>query len=310
MRWRKLGIVWAPPGAKSWARSHASLPTPVVIDADVIRVFVTCLDDLGRGRPTWVDVSAHCPTRVLATSDAPLLDIGRPGTFDDNGLMVTSVLRLESNVYALLYAGFELCTHVRYRIFTGAALSTDFGRTFKRISECRILDRSNDELYFRCGAFMLRTGDTFRLWYIAGSEWIDLGDGKPLPVYHLRYQESPDPFSWHATGKVSMDIADPDEHGFGRPWVVQKEDDDTKLKLFYSVRRISLGAYRLGYAEGTTGLDWHRKDAQLGLDVTPGSFDGGAIMYCAVVTVHGQTYCFYNGDNFGRNGFAVAALES
>jgi hypothetical protein len=104
-----------------------------------------------------------------------------------------------------------------------------------------------------------------------------------------------------------MAITGADEHGFGRPWVVRRGQAD--YQLFYSVRRRSLRAYRLGYAESVDGIEWRRRDDQMGLDTTPGAFDGTAIMYSAVIDAGGRTYCFYNGDGFGERGFGVAVLE-
>ena len=68
-------------------------------------------------------------------------------------------------------------------------------------------------------------------------------------------------------------------------------------------------AYRLGYAESPDGVRWERKDAQLGLDAGPDAYDDRAIMYAAPVQIGDSTYCFYNGNDFGRDGFAVAIRE-
>ena len=51
-------------------------------------------------------------------------------------------------------------------------------------------------------------------------------------------------------------------------------------------------------------------DDRLNLDVTPGSFDSDAIMYAAPIEVDGRLYVFYNGNDFGRAGFALAELEA
>lgn len=305
MKWRKLGLVWNTDGAREWARSHATLPTPIRLNDEVIRVFVTCLDNQGRGRPTFVDVSAHDPTCVISASNRVALDLGAAGTFDDNGLAAVSVVQISPNTLFMYYAGFELCTHIRYRIFTGLAVSHDGGKSFKRHSRTPILDRTDDELFFRCGPFAMFDEGLFKLWYVAGSEWTDLA-GKAMPVYDLRYQESKDGIHWSDQGVLSMAITEEDEHGFGRPWVVKRGPND--YQLFYSIRRRSFAAYRLGYAESKDGIKWVRKDHEMGLDVTPGSFDSDAIMYSAVITVGDKTYCFYNGNNFGEHGFGVAEL--
>jgi len=305
MKWRKLGVVWNTPGRQGWSRSHAMGPTPVLLQKGEIRVFLTTLDAEGRGRPMYVDVSARDPMHVLRVSERPLMDIGEPGTFDDNGLMPLSIVQSAPGELRMYYSGFELCRHIRYRILSGAAVSTDGGESFQRVGRTPLLERSSQELYFRGGPFVVREGDRYRMWYVAGSEWTEI-NGKTMPVYDLRYQESADGLSWAPEGTVSMRITDPDEHGFGRPWVVQREPGT--YELFYSVRRRSFGAYRLGYARSADGLHWTRMDDRMGLDVTPGGFDSEAAMYSAVVHVDGRVFCFYNGNNFGATGFGVAEL--
>ena len=305
MKWNKLGIVWNTDGSKAWAKTHGMGPTPFRLNNDVIRIFITCLDDQGRGRPGYVDVAAQDPTCVLGVSPCEVLDIGEPGTFDDNGLMAISVVQTDPSTLFMYFAGFELCTHIRYRIFSGLAVSKNGGASFKRHSRTPILDRTDGELFFRGGPFAMFDDGVFKIWYVAGSEWTNL-NSKPMPVYDLRYQESKDGIHWADSGTLSMAITGEDEHGFGRPWVVKRGPND--YQLFYSIRRRSFAAYRLGYAESTDGINWIRKDGEMGLDVSPGEFDSDAIMYSAVISVGDRTYCFYNGNNFGEQGFGVAEL--
>lgn len=306
MRWEKLGLVFRPNGLMSWAKSHAMIPTPVLVSKEVIRVFLTFCDDKGIGRPGYIDVSASDPLKVLGISQHPLLDVGKPGTFDESGLLTCSVTDIGGGTMYMYYAGFELGTKIRYRLLTGLAISNDGGNTFTRHAPTPVLERSASEMYFRGGPFCLHMPQRFRLWYVAGSDWVDL-DGKLAPVYDIRYVESKDGIHWPDTGEVQIPITDPDEHGFGRPYVIPKSDGG--YRMFYSVRRRSFGAYRLGYAESADGRVWKRMDDQLNLNVTPGSFDSDAIMYAAPIEIHGKLYVFYNGNEFGRDGFAVAVLK-
>ena len=306
MQWRKLGLVYGPDGTSDWARTHAMIPTPVLLDEDVVRVFATFCDEDGIGRPGYVDVAASDPTSVLGVSAEPLLDIGEPGTFDENGVLTCSVLQVAPGCWHLYYAGFELGTKIRYRLLTGLARSNDDGRTFHRVKRVPVLDRSDTELFFRGGPWCTKEGGLFRMWYVAGSGWLDL-TGKPMPMYDLRYVESRDGVNWPPEGEVHVAITRPDEHGFGRPCVIPKPGGG--YRMFYSVRRKSLSAYRLGYAESTDGRSWQRLDEQLNLDVSPGSFDSEAIMYAAPLQIGSKLYVFYNGNDFGRDGFAVALLE-
>ena len=307
MRWRKLGLVYAPDGSTEWARSHAMVPTPVRLDSGRIRVFVTFCDSAGIGRPGFVDVSASNPLEVLRVSSEPLLELGKPGTFDENGVLACSVVDLGDGRMYMYYVGFELGTKIRYRLLTGLAISTNGGESFERYADVPILDRSHSELYFRGGPYCLHDGARFDLWYVAGSEWTQL-DGKAMPVYDIMHASSTDGIHWPAKGELQIGITDPDEHGFGRPCVIAKPGGG--YRMFYSVRRKSFGAYRMGYAESDDGRNWVRMDDRIGLDVTPGSFDSDAIMYAAPLEIDGVLHVFYNGNDFGRDGFAVARLES
>ena len=203
MKWIKLGVVWNTDGKQAWSRSHAMGPTPFLLDEKTIRVFLTTLDEQGRGRPMFVDVAADNPTRVLNVSDCPLLDIGVPGTFDDNGLMAISFVQTKPGELFMYYAGFEICTQIRYRILSGLAISADGGESFKRYSKAPILERTSEELYFRGGPFAMLDEGVFKLWYVAGSEWTRL-NGKAMPVYDLRYLESTDGIHWADRGTLSM----------------------------------------------------------------------------------------------------------
>lgn len=238
-------------------------------------------------------------------SNHSVLDVSVRGAFDDKGLMATSVLRLKTGELFMYYAGFEICTKIRYRIFSGLANSFDGGESFERFSRASVLDWTESELFFRCDPFVMLDNGVFKLWYVGGSEWTTL-NGKEMPVYDLHYKESRDGIFWSGPGRLSMAITCEDEHGFGRPWVTKRGPND--YQLFYSIRRRSFNAYRLGYAESSDGVLWERKDDEMGLDVSSDGFDSHAIMYSDVITAKGGTYYFYNGNNFSEDGFAVAEL--
>ena len=88
MRWRKFGIVFRPDTSLPWSRSHAMVPTPLLMpELGVLRVFYTACDDAGIGRPSYVDLDPQDPTRIVSACTRPLLDIGKPGTFDENGVI-------------------------------------------------------------------------------------------------------------------------------------------------------------------------------------------------------------------------------
>ncbi len=306
MRWKKLGIVYNSTGREEWQTSHAQVPTPYLLNEDVLRLFYTAWDSQGRGRPTYVDVDAADPMRVIAPAGRPLMDFGRPGAFDDNGLILCSLVANDDGTLLMYYAGFQLFTKIRYTLLAGLAISRDNGESFVRHSLCPILERSDEELFLRAGPCVLRDEGLYKMWYVSGASW-KMIQGREMPVYDIRYLESADGFRWPSTGKQVMTASREDEYGFGRPWVLKKPEG---YAMTYCIRRISFNKHRLGYAESVDGLNWRRADEALNLDVGPAPYDSDTMMSSAVITLRGRTYCFYNGNDFGRTGIAAALLET
>ena len=305
MKWRKLGLVYCPDGSLWWARSHAMIPTPVQINDARVRVFITCCDDQGLGRVGHVDVDANNPVRVLDVCSEPVLGIGDDGTFDENGALVCSVVGANGGFF-MYYVGFELGRKIRYRLLTGCATARNSAGPFERVWAVPVLERSEGELYFRCGPFVRHEDGRFRMWYVAGSGWEEVA-GQTKPVYEIRYLESEDGIHWPRRGHACIALEKENEHGFGRPYVIRHEG---KYRMFYSVRRRDVASYRLGYAESDDGLHWERKDEEMGLDVSEDGWDSEMICYSAVIQLNGRWYMFYNGNDFGRTGFGVAELLS
>jgi predicted GH43/DUF377 family glycosyl hydrolase len=304
MEWIKRGLVYRVDQHAPKGTVRAMVPTPLLIDDSTIRVFLTICDADNVGRPYFVDLDAHDPTKLIACSNSALMEPGLPGTFDNRGIVCAQVIREADGSLLMYYSGFEPANDVRYRIFMGLARSTDHGEHFVRVQDEPILGPTTAESMFRCAPFVLQTEAGYRMWYTAGSSW-ETVNGKAVPRYSLKHLWSNDGIQWGDEGTPCMQLED-DEHGMGRPWITRAADGE--LHLYYSVRRISLGAYRMGYASSRDGLEWTRQDRVLGLDVSETGFDSQAMSYTALLTVHGKTYCFYNGNAFGQDGFAVAEM--
>src|SRR5262245_32753369 len=141
MCWRKLGLVYRPTGDRPWALEYAHLPTPVILEPGYIRVYFAGLDAEKFGRMGYVDVDARDPTRVLAESQEPALQIGLPGEFDDCGVNPSCVLKVNDE-WRMYYIGWQRSHRVPYHLFAGAAAAPD-GRRFTRLSRKPVLDRTD-----------------------------------------------------------------------------------------------------------------------------------------------------------------------
>jgi hypothetical protein len=245
------------------------------------------------------------PTRVVGVSERPVLDIGVPGRFDDNGVTPLSIVRLDDGTLRLYYAGWQLGVRVRYFLFTGLAESRDGGETFQRVRQVPILDRTDAEPNLRSSSFVRPAAEGWRMWYGAGSDWVTSAAGAVRPAYAMRTMTSADGVTWPDEGRVCLE-PEPGEHGYSRPAVVERGG---RLCMWYSRRSLEEG-YRMGYAESDDGLHWTRMDDQAVLAPSGGdAWDGQEVSLASIEQTPAGTYLFYNGNQHGRTGFGVAVAE-
>lgn len=305
MQWEKKGLIYCPKGERTWQIQSAMLPTAILLE-DKLRIFLGICDKNNVGRIGYVDVNPSNPSEVLAVSKKPVLDIGRAGCFDDNGVVPISILEEKGKIY-LYYIGFQLGVQIPYYMFGGLAISTDGGNTFKRISESPILDRRDDEVYARCGINVIKDEEKYKMWYIGSNQkgWVQSG-GKLRPLYIMKYVESKDGICWTEASIQCMEYKNADEHGFGRPYVWKEQEI---YKMLYSIRTYSRGYY-IGYAESNDGIHWERKDELAGIGLSEKGWDSANLSYPYIFRYQDKVYLFYNGNGCGKTGFGYAELKS
>lgn len=302
MKWEKRGLIYGPDGKYKWAQHSALQPTPILIDNKVIRTFIGFRDEHGVGRIGYVDISSRDPHKILKISKRPVLDIGAPGSFDDNGVIPCAVIRRDESLY-LYYAGYHLGLKVRFCAYSGLAISNDYGESFERFSKAPILERSDRELLFRVIHSIIQEGDKWKVWYGAGNKFIH-GKNKTLPQYNIKYTESEDGINFPKNGITAIDILK-GEYRVGRPYVIKESG---LYKMFYGIGT-NERPYILGYAESKDGINWKRKDKEIGISLSPNGWDSKMIAYPAIISVDKITYMFYNGNDYGKEGFGYAILK-
>jgi predicted GH43/DUF377 family glycosyl hydrolase len=298
--WRKQGLVFCPTGEFAWAREYAHLPTPIVLEPGLIRVYFAGLDEKKRGRIGYVDLDADDPTQVLDVSREPVLDLGGPAMFDESGVNPSCILRVGDRL-RLYYIGWQHSQRVPYVLFAGLAESRD-GDRFERVSRTPVLESTEREPFLRSATSVLPIEGGFRAWYVSSCEWTRVRR-KDYPRYVVRSADSADGIHWSDGGPVGIDLRD-DEFGIGRPWVLRDPD---RYRMWYSIRSESR-PYRIGYAESDDGLTWERLDDGAGIVASTSGWDSEMICYAAVIDVNGRRLMFYNGNRHGASGFGVAEL--
>lgn len=309
MKWIKQGVIFAPDHDFDWMRTHASVPVADWLNEEVFRIYFGTRDARGRSHIGYVDVEADNPHKIIAVSKEPVLPLGKLGTFDDCGIMPSWIVR-HGEQRLLYYIGWNPQVSVSYRLSIGLAISDDGGSTFRKYSEGPICDRSLEEPYFNTGPCVLREGPTWRMWYVSCIGW-KMVEQRPEPRYHIKYADSPDGIHWRRTGLDCIDCEHP-THVIGRPCVFK---EDGLYKMLYCHRSIEgyrfdrQSSYRLGYAESSDGVNWARKDDEVGIARSEEGWDSEMMEYCSVLDHKRVQYLFYNGNGFGATGFGYAVRE-
>ena len=289
-----------------WFRKNVMVPVPWRKSESVIRLFLTMCDEKNVGRIGFVDVNAANPSEILGYSKTPLIDIGMPGTYDDNGVVTSCVIEDGGKLYHF-FSGYELSTKIPYKIFCGVAESADCGDNFHKLNKASILPPIDEELFNRCAPYVRKDGDGYRMFYLgdAGNMWRTDRHGHKVPMYTLKTLYSESLVKWPLeAGSLVMPFENEEECGITLPNIWR---EDGMYKMVYSIRRVNTG-YTLGYSESKDGVSFKRKDGALEFSGAVGDWESEMMCYAELITVNDRTYMFYCGNHYGIGGIGWAEL--
>jgi hypothetical protein len=298
--WKRLGHVFCANRETQNIFSHASYPTPLLLDAERIRVFFSPRDALNRSCITYLDLAIDDEKfEILTLLQDPILLPGVRGTFDDSGVTVGSAVRDESQRIFLYYLGWSLGVTVPVQNFIGMAVSTPEATAFTRISDAPVLGRSSFDPLTLGYPWVLRRDSRWLMWYGSHLSW---GREKWEMKHVIKDAESTDGINWKCRGRVAIPLSSPEELAVARPCVIFTNN---KYRMWYS-RRCS--SYSLGYAESDDGQNWHRLDSAISFEGEIQEWENESIEYASVFELGEHLYILYNGNGYGRTGFGIAKL--
>ena len=305
MKFEKIGKILEPKNMNSWWKSHAMAPSAVLLNEDTIRIFLGCWDENGISRIGFVDVDSSNPLEIKGVSEEPVLDIGNPGMFDENGVFPAHAYRLGDEIY-LYYTGFQLGHKVRHYNFGGLAKCDPLCNVAKRVSQAPNLDRKDEGLLVRAGQSVIFEDGKYKTVYSAGSDWAFVG-GKMRPTYNVFYQESSDGIHYSDNGIKILEYNEEYEHGLGRPQIVKH---NSMYYIFYTTRTLDM-KYFFGVSRSKDCLHWERIDNEIeGIQHSKDGWDSEMVYFPCLLEVNRNYYLFYGGNDFGGSGFGVARLIS
>ncbi|QJR81843.1 hypothetical protein CA267_014285 [Alteromonas pelagimontana] len=300
-KWQKLGQIFSSSNLGSHFASHASLPMAVRLQGNQYEVYFSSRDLNNVSYTTSIRMDMTMPVNTMGLPTQVILGPGDLGTFDDSGAMATWFTSYKQKNY-LYYIGWNLGKTVPFRNAIGLAVS-DNRTDFERIAAGPILDRSLYEPHFCASCCVIPGDDKWRMWYLSCTEW-RMNNGYPEHRYHIKYAESQDGIHWIRNGIIAIDFADKNEIAISRPSVLFYQG---LWRMWFSFRQ-SGNSYRIGYAESADGITWKRSPDPV-LDVSKHGWDSQMVEYPYVFSHSGKLYMLYNGNDYGRTGFGIAALE-
>lgn len=305
LAWLKKGLVFetARHGVGGWMRHSALTPTPYRLDDDTIRVYAGFRDAEGVSRIGYVDVLADDPSVIVRLSSEPVLELGRGGCFDDNGMIMGDIVDAPGGLH-LFYVGFQRVAKAKFLAFTGLAVSRDGGLSFERTQDTPILDRAPNRSTIAAVHSAMYENGRWRLWYAVGDDWETIG-GHPFPRYHIRYVETDDLGSIPRKDRVCL-APRGTEYRIGRPRVYRLGG----RHVMYFTRGNVTGEYFPGVAYSDDGVAWARRDEVLGIGLSADGWDSRSLCYPTLIRQRDKLLMFYNGNDMGLDGFGVAEADA
>jgi hypothetical protein len=257
-------------------------------------------------RICFVDLDRDDPRNVLYEHARPLLSLGEPGAFDEFGTMVAEAVAIDDTRILLYYMGWQRGTSVPYFINVGAAVSGDGGATFERVSKGPLFGVDRTDPFGIGNLSILKDGEMYRMWYTSFTSW-HLDGENYCPQYLIKYAESEDCLTWTRPDITCIQPAYRGE-AIATPCVCRIGDF---YHMWFSHRAAQdyhggAGSYRIGYAWSEDGMTWTRKDDVGGLSVSDSPWESEMVAYPCVLREGDKLRMFYNGNDFGREGFGLA----
>lgn len=305
-KWKKLGLIFNSNKESDWMYSHAMIPVAEHINGDIFRIYFSPRDNQNRGQGAYLEININEPQKILKLSKEPILTHGELGCFDDSGALPNSLISIDGEKY-LYYTGINIGVTVKIRNSIGLAKWNKDKNIFERVYKGPIIDRTKESPHFTATPEVIFDNGIYKSWFTSCVKWVDTGT-EVKHFYNLEYAESQDGINWIRDKNVAIDFKDEYEYALGVPRVIK---DNNLYKMWFCSRATKdIDTYRIRYAESIDGINWTRKDEEVGIDVSQTGWDSEMICYPFVFDHKGKRYMLYNGNDYGKTGFGLAVLEN
>jgi hypothetical protein len=307
--WIKKGLIYSTTIKDDWNVSHAQVPIARLME-DRIRVYYSTRSLINQSYTSFLDLDVENLKNIIYVHSTPILKLGEPGTFDDSGIMPTSILNINEKTY-LYYIGWTKKQTVPYHNSIGIAVEGLDGN-FEKLYQGPILTATKDEPFFcGTGCVYMESHDSFKMWYLSCIGWIS-HEANLEPMYNLKYSTSSDGITWVQNGKTAIEL-ECDEGGIASATVLSL---NSIYLMWFSVRKQfdyrnnSKNSYRIKMAYSKDGINWKRSlDKRFDITISDEGWDSEMVAYPNVLLLKEKLILFYNGNGFGKTGIGYAEMD-
>lgn len=295
-KWQKLGKLFPK------TDGYAAVPFVGIIENDIAQIFYSTRDVNGKSELCSVNLNLNTLS-VVGIPKEGILKYGKPGTFDEDGVMACDMFDI-NNVKYITYIGWNRSVGVPFRNAIGLAKFEN-----EKVTKCfegPILDRSIYDPCFVASNCVLKVNNIYIMYYLSCKKW-DFINSKLTHFYNIKIATSNNGFTWNQTGDIAIDFKYNNEYAISVPRVII---EGNIFKMWYSYRGSPESeTYRIGYAESLDGFKWIRKDEEINFKPSIKGWDSEMLCYPYIFNFKENTYMLYNGNGYGKTGFGIAILE-
>ena len=302
--WKKRGKIFSREGGEFF-KTHAMRIIPYLRKNEVLRLFFSsrCVDDMMH--PTYIDVNPDNPSEIIHVSERSLMSLGMPGTFDDSGITMGSIVTKGDKTYCY-YTGWKRRRYnVPFELSIGVAEILGDGDDFRKIYHGPILSQDVNHPYLVGGPYVLNQNGQFRMWYCSGTSWIS-GQNSLEPIYTVFHAVSRDGIDWRQTSDIPCIKYKNNREVVSAPWVSVRPGGYLMYYPFRGSETTLLKRYSIGVAASLDGLTWTRMDDSVGIAKSDEGWDSEMVCYPATFTYKTKEYLFYSGNGVGLGGIGYA----
>lgn len=277
--------------------SYAQMPTPVWYGKH-IRVYFSNRNSERKSKTHFADLDPNDMSKVMdyGISSIPL---GPPGSFDDCGIMASSILNIHGNWF-LYYVGWNQTLNVPYHLSIGLAKGSSNLSHLEKISVGPIIDRSILNPYFVTTPHVQFIDNKFEMYFSKGTGWL-INEGNIESKYSVSRTESADGVNW--SNFTEINLPNSNQTCIARPIKIENH-------LLYSRRpevdfRTIGNGYRLVLSKS---LD-ERNYTECKIRWASIEFANKDVSYAHPIEIASEMYIFFNGENFGKHGLYLAKVS-